>query len=341
MSYTKYIIKSLAIFILLACIPVGVHAGVGDVVKMPPSPLIHIQMLLKRRLVAKDKIKNVQLNARSQISRAQTTLELSRIRAQSDNNSLQNAWRNEAKGLADLNNTTKRYYDNKKTAQRAQQTMREVYELSEAKITALTQEILEIENEIEVTRVNWANQYGAQLLDAAVYTKTAVKEINNRFRPLIAVVQKRINREQTALLMAKNNLQSVKIKAFKESQETMAWVTQNQNMVRKAKAATGSSWHVDTGSYGDIKAELERQASTKKQLKLALSQAKVIGGLIASEIAIATAKVESQAARLQSVMDELVALQIQNNNEAGEYTQKQQMIRTLSSLVRGPVNYNN
>ncbi|MBF0445854.1 MAG: hypothetical protein HQL68_09695 [Magnetococcales bacterium] len=325
---------------MLVCIPMEAHA-VDDVVKIPPSPLIQIQMLLNRRLEVKDQIKNVQLDARSKISRAQTTLELSRLRAQNDNNNLQYAWRNEAKGLSDLSNTTKRYYNNQKTAQQAQQTMREVYELSETKIAALTQEIKQIEIEIEVTRLNWANQYGAQLLDAAAFTKTAVNEVNDRYRPLIAMAQKIVNREQTALMMAKNSLQSVKIKAFKESQQTMAWVTQNQNMVKKAQAASGSSWHVDTGSYSDIKAELELENTTKNQLKLALSQAKVIGGLIASEIAIATAKVESQAARLQSAMDDLVALQAENNNEAGVYTQKQQLIRTLSSLVRGPVQYNN
>ncbi|MBF0194514.1 MAG: hypothetical protein HQL71_08135 [Magnetococcales bacterium] len=340
MRYQKLLIKPLAIFIMLTCLPVGANAAQG-VIKIPPSPILHIQMLLKRRLVAKDQIKNVRLNARSQISSAQTALELSRLRAQNDNNNLQKAWRNEAKGLSDLNDTTKNYYNNKKSAQQAQRTMREVYEQSEAKIAYLTQEIKNIENEIEVTRVNWANQYGAQLLDAAIYTNKAVKEVNDRYRPLIAMVQKRINREKTALMIEKNNLQGIKAKALKETQQTMAWVTKTKNMVNKAHSAAGSSWHVDTGSYGDIKAELENADSSKKQLKLAISQAKVIGGLIASEIAIATAKVESQAARLQSAMDELVALQSQNNSEAAVFTQKQQMIRTLSSLVRGPVRYKN
>ncbi|MBF0383993.1 MAG: hypothetical protein HQL69_23495 [Magnetococcales bacterium] len=310
-------------------------------INMPPSPLVHIQLLLKRRLAIKDQIKSVQLHARNQISRAQTKLQLSRLRAQNDNNNLQNAWRHEAKGLSDLNNTTRSYYDNQQSAKTAQQTMRQVYEVSEAQIATLTHEIKQIENDIEVTRITWANQYGAQLLDAAVYTQKAIKEVNDRYRPILAIAQKRINKEQAALMMAKNILQRVKIKAYKESQQTMAWVTENQNRVRKAQAAAGSSWHVDRGSYGDIRAELELQSTTKKQLKLALSQAKVVGGLIASEIAVATAKVESQAARLQAAMDAMVILQTENNNEVSFYAQKQQLIRTLSSLVRGPVQYNN
>ncbi len=332
----------LLILIFVACIPLTATASDSlETLQLPPTPLRQINGLLKQREMAKEQIKITQLKARTLISRAQLKLEQSRQGAKNSDKNLKNRWESSAASLADLDEINQQYHDNKKAAKIAQETMREVYLLSESRIAQIKKQIAAIEQQVERIRAAWTNKNGAMVLDVARQTKDQILTIKNNFAELISREQQKVNREQAALLAAENNLRNVNIKASHKTQKTLSWVTEKQNNVKQAVEKSGESWHISNGSYGDIQSELDLVTDTKEQARLAISQAKVIGGLIAAEVAIAQAKVASQKARLNSKLKFLASLQAKSDMETGVYTPKQNLINSLTTLVRGPVQYNN
>jgi hypothetical protein len=342
MNYLKPVTHGLLILIFVACTPFTATAsGNLETLQLPPTPLRQINGLLKQREMAKEQIKITQLKARTLISRAQLKLEQSRRGAKSSDKNLKSRWESSAASLADLDEINQQYHDNKKAAKIAQETMREIYLLSESRIAQLNKQIAMIEQAIEKTRATWTNKHGAVVLDVARQTKGQILTIKNNFAERITRAQQKVNREQAALLAAENNLRNVNIKASHKTQKTLSWVTEKQNNVKQAEQNSGESWHISRGSYGDIQSELDLITDTKEQARLAISQAKVIGGLIAAEVAIAQAKVESQKARLNKELKFLTALQTKSDMETGIYSPKQNLINSLTTLVRGPVQYNN
>ncbi|MBF0358810.1 MAG: hypothetical protein HQL70_09400 [Magnetococcales bacterium] len=342
MNYLKPITHGLLILIFIASTPFAATASdILETLQLPPTPLRQINELLKKREMAKEQIKITQLKARTLISRAQRKLEESRQGAKNSDKNLKNSWENSATSLSDLAVINQQYHDNKKAAKIAQETMREVYLLSESRIVQINEQIAMIEHEIESIRAEWTNKHGAQVLDVARQTKDQILKVKNSFTELITRAQQKVNREQAALLAAENNLRNVNIIASNKTQKTLNWVAEKQNSVKQAVEKSGESWHISRGSYGDIQSELDLVTETKDQARLAISQAKVIGGLIAADVAIAQAKVESQKAKLNKELRILASLQAKSEMEIGVYNPKQNLINNLTTLVRGPVQYNN
>jgi hypothetical protein len=342
MNYHKYITLQLLALAVVSFLPfVGHAADYVPTIQLPPSPLPQIHSMLKQRDAAQEQIKIIQLKSRTLITEAQIKLERSRSGATSSDSKLQDAWQNGASSLDDLNSASQKYHDNKDNSQIAMETMREVFRQSEASIAVINQQIMHIEQKVETIRASWANKHAAEVLDVARQTEQTVQKIQARFGKWVAIAQEKINKTQQALAEATNRLHTTTASATKETQQTLSWVSEQQEIAKQAQIKSGGSWHIENGSYSDMQENLNWAKVTKNRAKLAISQAKVVGGLVEAEVAIAQARVESLQARLREDVGALGVIQTKSNRELGRYAQKQELIQTLTSLVRGPVQYKN
>jgi hypothetical protein len=334
--------KYLLTLALVTLLPLTGHtSGRQIAAPLPPSPMPQINAMLNIRSAAIEQIKVIQLKARTLISRAEVKLERARIQSKTSSDSLENSWNSRSGSLSDLDQAAQQYKDTQESSKLARQTMQEVFLFSESKIGEIKQQIKQVEHEIEQIRVTWVQRHGAKILDVARELKKRTLEAQIKGGREVSSAQSLVTQTNREIATAKNHLKAIQHKALQESHKMRLWVKEQEKSAKQAQSKTGQAWGRNSGSYGEMRQELEGVRTAENQLKLANSQAQVVQGLVEAEIAVSQARIESLQARLRSERGTLGMAKIKSNKELGIQSQREEIIRTLSSLVRGPLQYKN
>ena len=342
MLYCKHIARLLIVLLFILHIPTYGNATESfPDLQLPPSPLARIHDMLNARQLAKEQIKSIQLQARTLIAETQAEMDSARNKTKIYDNQLINAWKSSKASLSDLNSASEQFQDQEKNSHLAMETMREIYRQSEIEIEKINRQVAQIEKDIEQIRSQWTGQYGAMVLDVARENEQRIQKTKAHSLGAVFTAREQVSNTKALLVSARKNLQQIQQKAQHETQQFATWVQKQQQVAKQAEAKNGNAWYQDSGSFSDMQRELEWSKIAKNRAELAVSQAKVMDGLIAAEIAVAQAKIESLEARLHAENNTLSALENSNNLEINQVSERQELLRALTTLVQGPLRYSN